>query len=120
LLTISWKKKAYVGVCMDAARVISENKGLKALIKRSSPQAVWTHLSIHRDSLATKELCPKLSEMMYAVIKTLNYIKTHPSESRLFAELCKKMGSQYRPLLFYCNSRWLSYRIVVFIIFYND
>jgi hypothetical protein len=63
---------------------------------------------IHRDFLAVKELCPELSEVMNTVIKTVNYIKTAPLKSRLFAELCKEIGTEYQLLLFYCNSRWLS------------
>jgi hypothetical protein len=49
-----------------------------------------------------------MSEVMDTVDKTVNYIKTRPLKSRLFAELCKEMGAQYQSLLFYCNSRWLS------------
>jgi hypothetical protein len=47
---------------------------------------------VHRESLATKELCPELSEVVDTVIKTVNYIKTRPLEIRLVAELCEKMG----------------------------
>jgi hypothetical protein len=39
-----------------------------------------------------KELCPELSEVMDTVIKTVNYIKTHPLKSRLFAELCEEIS----------------------------
>jgi hypothetical protein len=63
---------------------------------------------IHRESLAMEELCPELSEVMNTVIRTINYIKTHPMKSRLVAELCKETGAQYQLLLFYCNSHWLS------------
>jgi hypothetical protein len=97
-----------VGVCMDAAHIMAANKGLQAVIKRSAPEAMWTHCMIHCDSLALKELCPKLSEVMNTMIKTVNYIKTLPLKSRLFAESCEEIGAQYQLLLFYCNSRWLS------------
>jgi hypothetical protein len=56
---------------------------------------------------------PRTEEVMDTVMKTVNCIKTRPLKSRLFAELCKEMGAQYRPLLFYCNSRWLSREKVV-------
>jgi hypothetical protein len=98
-----------VGVCTDAARVMAGNtQGLRALIKQSTPQAVWTHRMIHRESLATKELCPELNEVLNVVIKSVNYIKTRLLKSRLFAKICEEMGAQYKSLLFYCNSRWLS------------
>jgi hypothetical protein len=38
------------------------NIGLQALIKPSAPEAMWTHCVIYREWLATKELCPKLTE----------------------------------------------------------
>jgi hypothetical protein len=43
--------------------------------------------------MAMKELCPELSELRDTVFKTVNYIKTHPLKSRLFAELCEEMGT---------------------------
>jgi hypothetical protein len=46
-----------VGVCTVASRVMAGNKGgLKALIKRSAPEAMRTHCMIHRELLAMKEL----------------------------------------------------------------
>jgi hypothetical protein len=83
-------------------------EGLLALIKRSTPEAMWTHIRIHRESLAAKELCPELSEVIDTVIKTANHIKACPLNSRHFAELCEEMGAQYQSHLFYCNSPWLS------------
>jgi Fe-S-cluster-containing hydrogenase component 2 len=53
-----------VGVCMDAARITAGNRGLQALTERSAADVMWTHCMIHRESLAMKELCPGLSEVM--------------------------------------------------------
>jgi hypothetical protein len=73
-----------VGVCTDRARVMAGNtQGLRALIKQPAPEAVWTHRMIHRESLATKELCPELNELLNVVFKSVNYIKTRPLKSRL-------------------------------------
>jgi hypothetical protein len=80
-------------------------KGLQALIKRSAPETMWTHCMIHHESLAMKELCPELTEVMDTVIKTINYIKACPLRRRFFLQ---KMGALYQSLLFYCNSHWLS------------
>jgi hypothetical protein len=85
-----------------------KTQGLHALIKQSAPEAVWTHCMIHRESLAIKELCPELKEVLNVVIKSVNYIKTQPLKSILFAQICEEMEAQYKLLLFYCNSRWLS------------
>jgi hypothetical protein len=45
---------------------------------------------------------------MDTVIRSVNYIKTCPLKSRLFAEMCEEMGAQYQSLLFYSISHWLS------------
>jgi hypothetical protein len=67
----------------------------------------------HRESLATKELCPELNEVLNLVIKSVNYIKTRPLKSRLFEQICEEMGVQYKSLVFHCNSSWLSRANVV-------
>jgi hypothetical protein len=69
--------------------------GLQALIKRSAPEAMWTHCMIHRKLLAVKELRQELSEVMATVIRTLNYMKTRPLKSRFFTELCEENGANY-------------------------
>jgi hypothetical protein len=55
-----------------------------------------------------KELCPELNEVLNVLIKSVNYIKTRPLKSRLFAQICEEIGAQHKSLLFYCNSHWLS------------
>jgi hypothetical protein len=45
---------------------------------------------------------------MDTVIRSVNYIKTCPLKSRLFAEMCEEIGAQYQSLLFYSNSHSLS------------
>jgi hypothetical protein len=88
---------------------MAENKERwQALIIQSAPETMWTHCMIHRELLATKELCPELTEVMDTVIRTVNYIKACPLKIRHFAELCEEMGALYQSLLFYYNSDWLS------------
>jgi hypothetical protein len=65
--------------------------GMQTLIKPSAP-----HCRIHRESLATEELFPEQSEAVDTVIRSVNFIKTRPLETRLFAELCEEMGTQYQ------------------------
>jgi hypothetical protein len=57
-----------------------------------APEAMWTHTMIHRESLATKELCPELSEVVGAVIKTVNYTKTRPLKRDLLQNYARKWG----------------------------
>jgi hypothetical protein len=53
-------------------------------------------------------IMPRTEEVMGTLIETVNYIKTCPLKSWLFAEWCKEMGTQYQSVLYYCNSHWLS------------
>jgi hypothetical protein len=63
-----------------------------------------------------KELCPEVSEIMDAVTKIVNYIKTLPLKSRLLADLWKEMGlninhSCFSVILVVCQEEtWLVFR----------
>jgi hypothetical protein len=46
---------------------------------------------IHHESLDMKELCPELTKVMDTAMKTVNYIKTQPLNSRIFVKLCEEM-----------------------------
>jgi hypothetical protein len=61
-----------IEVFTDAASVMAGNKGLQAFIERPAPEAMWAHCKIHRGSLATKVLCPELSENDGYSDKTVN------------------------------------------------
>ncbi|XP_025415092.1 protein FAM200A-like [Sipha flava] len=69
---------------------------------------IWTHCIIHRESLASQNMCPSLNTVLQTVIKIVNYIKTRPDKARFFKKICEEMGAKHTALLFYCNSRWLS------------
>lgn len=104
---IEWKN--CVGICTDGARTMSGRfQSLQALVKQKSPQCVWTHCMIHREALASKEMSPGLNFVLTTVVMAVNYIKTRPVKSRIFAALCKDMGTVHSALLFYSDARWLS------------
>ena len=41
-------------------------------------------------------------------IKIVNFIKSRPLHSRLFATLCTEMGAEHQQLLLHTKVRWLS------------
>ncbi|XP_025412554.1 zinc finger BED domain-containing protein 5-like [Sipha flava] len=43
---------------------------------------IWTHYIIHRESLASQNMCPSLNTVLQTVIKIVNYIKTRPVKAR--------------------------------------
>lgn len=98
-----------MGICTDGAQAMAGKQGgLQALIKRISPNVQWTHCMIHREALASKQLSPKLNDVMTHVIATVNYIKTRPVKARIFSALCEEMGSDHTAILLHSKSRWLS------------
>lgn len=104
---INWE--ACVGVCTDGARSMAGcYGGLKALIQKKAPLALWTHCIIHREALASKNISSALNEVLQSVIEVVNFIKTRPQKSRCFEQICADMGAEHTSLLYYCNSRWLS------------
>ena len=78
--------------------------GLQALVKKKSPEVIWTHCMLHRAVLVSKNM----SEELNIFTKVMNYIKNSPLKVRLFANLCKDMVANYTSLLYYCEVRWLS------------
>jgi hypothetical protein len=80
---------------MDAACVMAGNEeGPQVLIKRSVPEAMWTHSATHCESLAAKELRPELSEMMDTVVKSVNYsyIMSRPLKNNFLQNYARERG----------------------------
>jgi zinc finger BED domain-containing protein 5/7/8/9 len=104
---IDWQK--CVGICTDGARSMTgRHSGLVTRIKNIAPNAIWVHCSIHREALATKSIPQGLKEVMDIAVKTVNFIKSRPLNSRLFSVLCNEMGSSHTNLLLHTEVRWLS------------
>lgn len=98
-----------VGVCTDGAgAMMGKHKGLKAKIQAVAPHVRFTHCFIHREALASKALDNELSSVLQTVIKIVNVIKARPINTRLFAVMCKEMGSEHESLLLHTEVRWLS------------
>jgi hypothetical protein len=71
------------------------------------------HRMIHRESLASKELCPELGEVMDTVIKTVKSIKTRRLRSRYLHNYSRKYGhsishSCFTAILVGCKKRNVS------------
>ncbi|KAJ4937848.1 hypothetical protein JOQ06_002478 [Pogonophryne albipinna] len=66
-----------------------------------------------KEALASKTLDPELKSVLETAIKMVNYIKSRPLNTRLFANLCNELGSEHQGLLFHTEVRWLSMRNVL-------
>ena len=96
-LCIGWSN--CIGVCTDgAAAMIGTREGVVTK-KEKSPDVIITHCIIHREHLAGKPMNAALNEVLLMSIKIVNFIKSRPLHSRLFATFCTEMGAEHRSAL---------------------
>ncbi|CAL9694137.1 unnamed protein product [Knipowitschia caucasica] len=104
---IDWAK--CVGLSTDGARaMVGRLTGVVKRVKDVAPLLTAVHCSIHREALATKTMSADLNKVLNEAVKTVNFIKSRPLQSRLFGILCAEMGSEHRQLLLHTEVRWLS------------
>nr|XP_055055877.1 zinc finger BED domain-containing protein 5-like [Misgurnus anguillicaudatus] len=104
---LSWEN--CVSVCTDGAAAMTGHKnGVVARIQAVNPKIVATHCMLHREALASKSMAPDLHNVLEAVVTAVNFVKSRPLKSRLFAKLCTEMGAAHDRLLFHSEVRWLS------------
>ncbi|XP_003366519.1 zinc finger protein [Trichinella spiralis] len=109
---VKWKELHWrncVGICTDGARAMcGKNSGVVTRILKQSPNASWTHCSIHREAWVSKTISDDLKNVLNTAVKIINFIKSKPLRSRLFEKLCEEMGSCHKSLIFHSEVRWLS------------
>jgi hypothetical protein len=72
------------------------------------PHVVTAHCVLHRIHLVAKKLSGELHEALMICIRSINKIKAHPLNSRVFAKLCEKNVETANQLLMHTEVRWLS------------
>ncbi|XP_065254448.1 zinc finger BED domain-containing protein 5-like [Emys orbicularis] len=99
-----------LGICTDVATSMTgKYTGFVARTKKVVSKVSWTHCSIHRQALATKHMPEGLKEVLDNAVKMVNFIKSRPTNSRIFHVLCEEMGSIHDCLLTHTEVRWLSW-----------
>jgi hypothetical protein len=73
------------------------------------------HCSIDRQALDIKCLPEGLKSVLDNVVKTVNFIKAYPMNTRICGGLCKKMGIIQNCLLTHTKVRWLSCDNTIFV-----
>uniref|UniRef100_A0A8C3FIZ9 Uncharacterized protein n=1 Tax=Chrysemys picta bellii TaxID=8478 RepID=A0A8C3FIZ9_CHRPI len=79
-----------------------------ARTKKVASKVSCTHCSIHRQALATKRMPEGLKEVLDNAVKMVNFIKSWPTNSRIFHVLCEEIGSIHDCVLTHTEVRWLS------------
>ena len=82
--------------------------GFIAQTKHLYPHIVEIHCMIHREALVAKRLDDNLWSVLDTAVKSVNFIKSRPVLSRLFAQLCASMESDHQQLLYHTGVRWPS------------
>lgn len=105
--SLSWQ--SCLSVCTDGCpAMVGRLTGFLALVKKESPDIIFTHCFLHREALVAKSLVPELNDVLQTVIKIVNFIKSRPLKSRLFDNLCSAMDAEHTQLLLHTEVRWLS------------
>lgn len=97
-----------VRICMDGGQTMAgKKKGLRALIKKVSPNAQWTRCLVHREPLASRQINPELKTVLSNVVAVVNFMKTRPLSAQQFIVLCEDIGAEHVAVLFHSEARWL-------------
>jgi len=90
-----------------APAMVGRYRGFATLLKQKVPH-VTIHCVLHRTHLVAKKLSGELHEALMICIRSINKIKAHPLNSRVFAKLCEKNDETTNRLLMHTEVRWLS------------
>ena len=97
-------------MCTDgAAAITGHTAGFHARVRSASDIPItFTHCMIHREALVAKKISPDLNAVVQDAVKVINFIKSRALNTRIFANLCNEMESEFTTLLLHCEIRWLS------------
>lgn len=105
---LSWKNCR--GITSDGTASITgkHSRVIKKLLEVTNSGATWNHCFIHREALASREIPPKLMEVLKNAVKVVNFIKGSSLNSQLLETFCSEIGTNHTHLLYHTKVRWLS------------
>jgi hypothetical protein len=95
-----------VSICTDgAASVTVKVKDFKAEVRDVNPEIRLDHCFLHGEAIVAKMLPVPLRSVLDEAVKIVNFVKSRPLNSRLFAAPCQEMGSDHIFLLLHTEIR---------------
>ncbi|XP_023233556.1 zinc finger BED domain-containing protein 5-like [Centruroides sculpturatus] len=91
-----------------APAMVGRYRGFFVFLKKKVPKVHTVHCVLHRQHLVAKKLSGELHDTLKVCIRSINKIKAHPLNSRLFAKLCEENDDTFNQLLLHTEVRWLS------------
>ena len=102
-------KNIIVSATDGAAAMVGKYCGFTAILKKAIPLVKTIHCVVHQQHLVAKKITEPLNSSMDIVIKSVNKIKAHRLNSRLFKQLCSDNDEKLeRLLLLHTEVSWLS------------
>ena len=81
-------------ICTEGAPAMLGNRsGFAALMRKEIPSIIATHCILHRHALVSKCLPSKFKNVMSIVVRSVNFIRGHALNHRLFQVICNEIGA---------------------------
>ena len=96
--------------CATDGAMVGRYRGFATLLKHQVPHVLTVHCVLHRHNLVAKNISDSLHQSLNVAVKSINKIKSHALNDRLFRQLCGENDEAYQRLLFHTEVRWLSKR----------
>lgn len=111
---LPWEKLSAI-TTDGAPAMCGEKNGVAGLVKvqcSGSSEQPWSyHCIIHQEALCSKSL--KMHHVMSVVVKTVNFIRAHSTNHRMFKEFLEEVGAEFSDIPYHTEVRWLSRSIVL-------
>ncbi|XP_040582182.1 SCAN domain-containing protein 3-like [Lepeophtheirus salmonis] len=88
-----------------APSMIGPYRGFISFLKKAVPGVLTVHCVIHRQHLVAKHLSGRLHKSINTVITSVNKIKAHSLNSRLFRQLCIDNDEEFDRLLLHSECK---------------
>ena len=95
-------------VADGAASMVGRYRGFIAHLKSVIPSVFTIHCIIYWEHLVSKNLGGHLNISVSVIIKSVNLMKSHTLQDRLFWQLCEENNEDFQDVVLHTEVSWLS------------